>query len=242
MLTYILGAGASWGSWDKKNGRTEGIANVEAIPTELEELKEFIHKVLSSDINVNPHLVSLLRTAGTNQSNGYKLKDDIFADIDWLKDNIKNQLSIDTFAKKLWLRNETNSLAKLKIIYYTFLLFQEHTCTVDRRYDGLLASLINKEGRNTFLPSDVNFITWNYDVQLKRSAASFIDPEGSIPASRRLLNEINPLTEVQEAENISKFIRLNGSPEFFETYDRGSNVVNQDSTNYIDTIKFNPNF
>lgn len=229
MLTYILGAGASWGSRDKYNQRIEGIAPVEMIADELESLKGFLDKIHAA----NSH-------DGYFKNRFNSVKDELIRDLSWLQENTRNQLSIDTFAKKLWLRNENKNLTRLLAAYYVFLFYQESTCKVDKRYDGLFASLLNKNAVIN-LHNNIKFITWNYDSQFRRSVSSFVKTRGTVRDSHSIIREIDPLNIHILDDDTINYVRLNGTPNYFQETNKTNGEFNIIMSQYIENLDYDIN-
>ncbi len=138
-------------------------------------------------------------------------------DLEWLINESKKHFSIDTFAKKLFLNNKPNELAKLKSILSCFIIGQQEIERLDYRYDLFFASILNKENNEIILPDNIRILTWNYDTQFEKSFANFysnlITQEQyfklqSIPISRDYKIEINC--------NKFSIIHLNGICEVYD--------------------------
>lgn len=114
-----------------------------------------------------------------------------------LNDSQKHK-SIDTLAKKYHLTGNKTALADLKSVLTIFLcVSQIHELDfsperdtnkgqckflpkntsflrIDKRYDSLLASLLRFENEKVTLPRNVNFLTWNYDIQFELAFAEYL--------------------------------------------------------------------
>ena len=55
-----------------------------------------------------------------------------------------NHLSIDTYARILYLKNDLGQLEITKFIFNEFLIYEQIINGVDKRYDGFFAALIKK--------------------------------------------------------------------------------------------------
>lgn len=99
----------------------------------------------------------------------------------WLLESITRHATIDTFAKKLYIRNEQKELKRLKAVTSCFFVFEQAANKVDERYDTFFASIINSNIRRTVeLPSNISILSWNYDTQLEKSYYGFCDNEDQV--------------------------------------------------------------
>jgi hypothetical protein len=158
-VTYIFGAGASSGT----------------IPL----AKELGSDIGATAIKINSDLISFYskgqslcppdRLPPPNGTNGNLL----FQSMDWLYKVAKNHNSIDTIARKLWMRSDSSSLqelSKLKATLTAYLWYKQISQPSDRRYDTFLATILQKKGGNKpILPIPINILTWNYDLLIERS-------------------------------------------------------------------------
>ena len=100
--------------------------------------------------------------------------------------------TIDTYAKKLLLNRSIDELDRLKFaVSMFFTLWQLSTDlkirdherykdVIDRRYIDLLAKLLENKGEsNPTIPTNINIVTWNYDLQFEFAYKSFCDNDRS---------------------------------------------------------------
>jgi hypothetical protein len=96
-----------------------------------------------------------------------------FEALDWLCKTALNHTSVDTIARKLWMRGDSESgeaLMRLKATLGTYLWYKQISQPSDRRYDTFFATLLRKDPRGKpILPATVRLLTWNYDLLLERS-------------------------------------------------------------------------
>jgi len=94
----------------------------------------------------------------------------ILDDLKWLADiasPLKNA-SIDTYAKKLYLRRSHDELHRLKLAVWVYFTIAQCMKPHDLRYDKLFASLLTLSTRGEIeLPQNLRIVTWNYDMQLE---------------------------------------------------------------------------
>ena len=171
-ITYLLGAGASANALPVINeidGKLENFKNI---------IKDFIDEKRRNPLtnNLNP------------------AADEFFGEISWLIDNTKNHLTIDAFARKLFAKDSSHSdLRSLKRVLSTYFLFEQIKTnqneslrkdekgntqfkqTPDKRYDGLISTLISDVINNNQLAGNVKIISWNYDSQFEQAYKEFWD-------------------------------------------------------------------
>jgi len=116
-------------------------------------------------------------------------------DLKWLINESGKHASIDTYAKKLYLKRDTNNLKKLKSILSCYLIFEQARKNVDYRYDSFFASILEKKEGEVTIPSDVKILTWNYDTQLEKAFFGFCED------FKKVLEQIT---------NNQNILRLNG--------------------------------
>lgn len=201
-ITYLLGAGASF----------DALPIVEKIPERLasfaSQFKIYdFEKVIKDKQQSNIAEKHLFRFDNLDaQRREYEKIKKFYEDIIWLKVESKNHSSIDTFAKKLYLKNDSN-LKKLKYILSCFFLY-EQTRNFDNRYDSFFASILESI---TEIPKNLKIISWNYDSQLEIAFSNFTDY--SIEKSREVLNVLSKGDKIQDDLDINKFtvFKVNGT-------------------------------
>jgi len=101
---------------------------------------------------------------------------DLDKSLSWLIEQSRSHQSIDTFAKKLFYKNDIENLDILKAVLSCFFVHLQFTRPVDRRYDGFLASILQKDKNNEVkIPKNIHILTWNYDTQLEKALYGFCD-------------------------------------------------------------------
>ena len=138
---------------------------------------------------------------------------------------IKAHASFDTYFKKLFHQRKTSQIIKSKKILLSFFLFEhlidietynqtantyndlavKKEFNVDPRYEALIAGLLKPFPKIEFY-SNINFITWNYDVNLLVGLRNFI-------SSKEKLEEFFETCYQENYFNISpqiKLVHLNG--------------------------------
>jgi len=156
-VTYLFGAGAS----------CKALPIVNEIPERLRDIAysldentsdayrgETYHKVYSN----------LKRTNSDHYRKMIKL-------INWLYHEAYRHASIDTFAKKLWLKKEYKKLNELKMGLSIFFTIEQAVKDLDPRYDVFFASILDDIKT---LPSNITILSWNYDVQFELAYSEFV--------------------------------------------------------------------
>lgn len=104
-------------------------------------------------------------------------RDHLFYAVKWLATESSHHFSVDTFAKKLFFRDDIQNLKKLKAVLSAYLVIEQSKNHVDQRYDAFLASILKFDGsrRRLSLPEQLRILTWNYDAQLEKAFYGFCD-------------------------------------------------------------------
>jgi hypothetical protein len=205
-IVYLLGAGAS----------------AQALP-------------LVTDFN--KRMLLFYHTLLTAKDNGYREATGLEEDIKILIENEQNHYSIDTLAKKYWLAGSVAEYEKVKALmtcFLTFEVFKKEKInlpdtkkvseleklsqdsldgsirTIDKRYDALLAAILHKTP-NLSLPSNVSFVSWNYDDQLEYAAWN-IENAGKEFKFFQPSNIVKPIATQESNVLFDKnLVKLNGS-------------------------------
>lgn len=152
-ITYLLGAGAS----------AECLPVVEGMGKAIHAMKSMFDTRYKTDASINANTDVIFKN--------------ITADLDWLSKICTSNSSVDTYAKKLFLDDDTKQYTRLKnalSIYFTLAQkFPPEWASdihFDRRYDNFWASILN---RGQPIPKNLRIISWNYDSQLELSYSTF---------------------------------------------------------------------
>jgi hypothetical protein len=90
--------------------------------------------------------------------------------LNWLLIESKRHASIDTYAKKLFIKDDRQKLLKLKAIITAFFTIEQGLNHVDKRYDSFFASILEPDSFNNIsIPSNIKILTWNYDNQFEKA-------------------------------------------------------------------------
>lgn len=130
-----------------------------------------------------------LRNTVPNAKNGF------MAECEQFSQQVKNHLSFDTFFKKMFHLPENDDVQKFKVVLLIFFLYEGlldisnnevfnnteankdkygvKRGNIDPRYEALVAGLLYPSKDKFSLITKVNFLTWNYDVNLITAIKNF---------------------------------------------------------------------
>ena len=148
-FTYIIGAGASCGIRNEKNKESW---EVTGLPLVSEIPKRFL---------------SLIEAFGEEGLN--MLRDKIYVNLVELNSEIQDFISVDTLARSCFLSGNYGKLTMVKKAIEIFILYEEITRGIDKRYDLFFSTLLDRKDNTIFFPDKINIISWNFDIQIERS-------------------------------------------------------------------------
>jgi hypothetical protein len=222
-VTYLFGAGAS------KNA----LPIVNELPDKLYEFIETLrNNIFITDFSKIERYPGIdLKDPKTK----YQIQQEFYASLDWLLAECRKHASIDTFAKKLWLKKQYKDLAKLKCIFSIFFIWEQASKPADSRYDSFFASIINELDT---LPSNINILSWNYDYQFEKSFFEY-NETSSLNEIRSLLN-IDLKKAIDWPPNGRKFsiVKLNGSalPYTFLSSDKRLDLSESLTSSFLEKL------
>jgi hypothetical protein len=208
-ITYLFGAGAS----------AYAIPTIEDIPERLKKFYQYLDKIEKSP--PGPTVISQHSDYHLEKPNS-QLKNDI----QWLIGNLAYATSIDTLAKRLFIK-KSKDYFKIKALMISFFVFEhfrkpvydsihpeseynpQNTATrnIDHRYDNFFASLIQKDFHD--LPN-IKILSWNYDMQFEMAFDEYSGLGDFI--KNQVYLQVFPSHEVRGFDN-NRFgiLKLNGS-------------------------------
>lgn len=107
--------------------------------------------------------------------------------------------SVDTLARKYYLRKDDETLGKLKTVIALTIQLESLNSNTDLRYEAFLASLIDE--KTLALPETIRIFSWNYDLQLTEAYLQILNK--FIADKDKLYYE--------EVDKHTRLTRLNGS-------------------------------
>lgn len=103
------------------------------------------------------------------------ISNEMISDYKWMLQELEGtgpgrRLSADEFAHSLYNSNRSYDLKKLKALISCFFTYEQAVNHFDPRYEEFLNYYLPRSsGGFTDLPSNITFITWNYDTQMERA-------------------------------------------------------------------------
>ena len=104
------------------------------------------------------------------ESNGSKVGQ-LIKDLIWLRDESSRHMTVDTFAKKLFLQNDSLLFERLKKTLSSFFILEQLKYPADKRYDAFLANILSYPEKK--IPNEITILTWNYDSQFEIAYREF---------------------------------------------------------------------
>jgi hypothetical protein len=191
-ITYLIGAGASFGTIPLISGFADGI------------------KHLGSEIS--RHETILLNKASVSESNYRKKTFDRFLkDCENFERKSRIDGSVDTVAFKLNYNSRISELQRLKAIISFVIIYSTFKNAVNSRYNHFFTKILNPIRPNKF-KYDVRVVSWNYDFLFERSFSGFSD-RSSLFDNQSLLN-VNPDSLIEGADGEFKLFKINGTTAF----------------------------
>lgn len=164
-VTYLLGAGASYGCRGKLP-----LALQPPISSDVQDPQEGILRGLPILQEFASAIEQLLVEL---------LNDQFSAEIKYLSSNVlspllnvsKNYPTIDTYAKLLYSTRREDEYAQFKNQLSLFFLIWQRMKKQDLRYDSFISSLVDAD---TCQLPELTILSWNYDVQMEMAYKGYI--------------------------------------------------------------------
>jgi len=198
-VTFLFGAGAS----------RHTLPIISEIP---EQLKSFIDEMKNPALILDEGKFKDLNT----KDNKLEIQNLLITDLEWLLDLSSRHASVDTAAKKLFIKGNYGGLTRLKVALSIFFVFEQLKKKPDYRYDAFFASLL-QDGIRSF-PDNVRIISWNYDYQFELSYQEY-SGDKRISSSQAMLNVVTKFDYSKRTSDSFKICKLNGTTGLFK--DRG---------------------
>lgn len=195
-ITYLFGAGASRHALPIVNEMPQRIMKLIEL-LESDNLK-LIDQPSYNDLNI--------RNIKTNRE--FQL--DMIESLKWMMVESEKHASIDTFAKKLFIKRKRDDLKKLKIAMSVFFVFEQALNKVDFRYDAFFASLLSSLRD---FPENVRILSWNYDYQFELAFSEYSD-QPDIRSNQSWLRVRSKYGENDEHKGFGIY-KLNGTTGLF---------------------------
>ena len=198
-VTYLFGAGASVGS----------LPVVEQFP---KRIIEFI-KTIKEEKYKLPEDESFGKELGIIPENSkYQTQNDFINNLTWLREESERHESIDTYAKKLYIRKDNDQLLKLKATLSAYLIFEQARNRIDMRYDSFFASIIKEKIQN--LPKNIKVLSWNYDFQFEKAFSSYTG-YSELNLNQDMLHVFTKFSKNYPINDNFSICKINGTTSFF---------------------------
>lgn len=217
---YYLGAGAS----------TQAIPAINGLRGRIKKLASTLDHYISPDNSnivlkpVDPTIAEHVKTLRT-------IKDDLM----FLHRESKTHQTVDTLARKYYLREDTKNLKKLKRGLVSYFFFEQcigfgvgknnHEFLLDKRYDNLIASIADRINGEIKLRDDIKIITWNYDLQIEHAIQNYTNKLINIIKDNYQIhpnqNSFNQKDKVLIDPYKFAMFKLNGNAFLDRHYERG---------------------
>lgn len=183
-ITYLLGAGASANAVPVVNKLKNNYFDYrKTIKFHIDSKLNEIH----IDFDEEADLFFDLKNNRDFYLNHLEALDLYFADME-------DFMTIDSYAKYLFLTNQLEDYNKLKYHFSLFLFLTQiiefsgvdlnilnikfvnpnkKFIKVDKRYLKFLTTILQKDGLNLFFPKNIKFLSWNYDIQFELALKYF---------------------------------------------------------------------
>lgn len=176
-VVYLLGAGASRGRRfsDKENFTIDPTISkndiIEGLPvvTEIPERLQYVIDILENTTIEDDKNKVICYSPAIDVISGLQ---DIIKGLKWLKDESQAHATIDTFAKKLYLKKQFEDFDKVKKLLAIYFTFEQIINKTDSRYDTFLANVLDEQ---ISIPSEICIVTWNYDSFLELAFKEYVD-------------------------------------------------------------------
>lgn len=221
QITYFFGAGASFHAIptiDRLNNRIE---NLITYLTDKKETAENENSNILLDSNIKENINILIN---------------IIEELEWLSYESEYHQTVDTLAKKFYVQKDDKSLYRLKRALMIYFFFEqnirfpnysdiknEHESLLDKRYDNLIASIVEREESRVRFKENIKIITWNYDLQIDFAVKNYFIGKSSTINSIKNESNIHPNQNSYNKglENVlDKFavLKLNGNAFLDSTF------------------------
>ena len=231
-IVYLLGAGASFGKRHDKYPEFEILGKpsetgdikiigkcayiVEGLPLVVEipgRLANVINEIQNCEISQNTqNTVFPLGSyyGGTGFSTAREM---LIKELKWLKEGCENHATIDTFAKKLYLKKQYKDFCKVEYLLSIFFILEQAYNKKDGRYDTFLASILDE---NLEIDNRITILTWNYDCQFELAYKEYVERKNGDWIRNKL--KIADLKD-QTCLTRNRIFKLNGTANFTKYID-----------------------
>jgi hypothetical protein len=144
----------------------------------------------------------------------------------WLLNEFEEEKSLDVIAKKY--SNDETKLFNIKTLLWLYFSSKAGNHELDSRYINLLTRISGNGNIKSSIPSNVNFLSWNYDLQMEEAYSKLKEvifnktPEYlyALPGIKFLRNDFLVNRSYPESFQL---IHLNGSAGYYYPIHEGDN-------------------
>ncbi|MBP8113956.1 MAG: hypothetical protein KAY50_01300 [Chitinophagaceae bacterium] len=197
-VTYYFGAGAS----------CNALPIINQIPNRITDLVNYLKNEGSLHLSESEPLKKI-----TIEQNQRSVQVKMYDDLNWLAAETKKHASVDTLAKKLFIKKRYEDLKRLKIALSVFFILEQAKNKPDPRYDAFYASLLNDSIIS--LPKNVKIISWNYDYQFELAFSGYTE-NTELLTNQTFLNVVQKRDNDSEVNDIFGIYKLNGTTSLYQ--------------------------
>ena len=204
QVVYLLGAGASRGTRDERNGILTGLPTVNEIKDELQ------------------NMINLLASVPLNDKELEESKQMLIRGFQQLKVACSDNATIDTYAKKLWLQGKKDEFAQVELLLTIFFILEQVIHKPDNRYDSFFANILLRElecSDELTFPDNIRILSWNYDNQLELVYRRYYETKYSHLRDILGIYDVKSKEDEKSLRKNSSVIKLNGTANFVDEED-----------------------
>lgn len=208
-VTYLFGAGAS----------ANALPLVNELPKRMNELAD--HWIKGENRNKNLLLSENEFFSNFPSKSKREYQNQLLDDMKWLSTEAAKHASVDTLAKKFFLKgtSERKNLWRLKNALSMFFIFEQTRFPADIRYDSFFASILN--GHSKGFPENIKILTWNYDYQFEKAYSEY-SGWSDLEVNQNDLKIISKHSQVEPPMGFA-IVKLNGTTAFSDR--SGSHIL-----------------
>ena len=171
-VTYLIGAGASAGKRGENGYIVEGLPCVNEISNCLWIICSLIDRTtIPNDLEWRDTQIGL-----ASVEDWEKARQNLWRSLSNLRIHCEQNATIDTYAKKLVLKNRQAAFKELEQLLTLFFIYLQLQNYPDTRYDTFLANILNSK---LHFPQNIRVISWNYDSQFEIAYSEY-DEQGEL--------------------------------------------------------------
>ena len=166
-VTYLIGAGASAGKRGDNGYIIEGLPCVNEISSSIRDICNLIDQTPIPDYVEKWEDTQLELNSKADWDNARKK---LLLSFQRLLVHSERHATIDTYAKKLVLKNNQIEFKQLEQLLTLFFIFLQVQNSPDSRYDTFLANILES---NLHFPLNIRVLSWNYDSQFELAYSGY---------------------------------------------------------------------